>query len=321
MRAMAFVIPVVFAISPLLTDRLQPNRYEGGRGRDVGASAQRNTSSLAQMLGTFRTAASDIMFIKTERYLHSGIAYEPHLDGESLSAAGIIEEIDEAHVHASSRTNLVVEKDSAGKAPTIIPDAAHDWRGYVGSFERAVKPWRSQELDHTLTDGRELLPWFRVMTLTDPHYIRGYAIGGWWLQRRNLDAAIAFVQEGITNNPESFEILYTLGQLQMERGRKANNDSILNPNEASLPAFRTARDTFLKAAELAVALRPAGWKENEKNDQSGWTSYKDDDARGAARMAVLSEKNYGDPQKARAMAKKYLEKFAPDETLRHSAED
>ena len=109
MRLLQAAVVLAFATSPVWTTRLCPDDYQGGRSRDVVASAERNTSALAAMLGGFRTAVSDLLYIKTERYLHSGVAYAPHLEGETLSTAGVISEIDEHHGEASSRGRLVTE--------------------------------------------------------------------------------------------------------------------------------------------------------------------------------------------------------------------
>ena len=299
-----------------ISRNIKPNDYEGGRSRDVGASAERNTSAIAMMFGEFRTAMSDIMYMKTERYLHSGVAYEPHLESDTLATVGVIKDIDTEHAKASTKSQQVVEEGSAGIAATLIPSASKDWRGFIGTLHRKVMPWRDPSEPHVLTDGREMLPWFRVMTMSDPHYVRGYAVGAWWLKRRNLDAAVAFAQEGVTNNPTSFEIMYTLGELYMERGRIANGGSLLKPSEKALPHFLAARETFRKGADFAMQKRPAGWVDDPKKP-SGWTSFEEEDARGNAHLAVMTEKNYGDPEKAVELAKRYLQKFTDDGILKN----
>ena len=58
-----------------LVSQVEPFRYEGSRSRDEQGREQRNHSALAVMLGEFRTSASDLMFIQTERYLHGGISF------------------------------------------------------------------------------------------------------------------------------------------------------------------------------------------------------------------------------------------------------
>ena len=54
-----------------------------------------------------------------------------------------------------------------------------------------MKPWLDPSKHAGHSDGKEVLPWFRVMTLSDPHYVRAYAVGTWWLRTKNLDAAFA----------------------------------------------------------------------------------------------------------------------------------
>ena len=88
LRILFAVVLATFLISPALFGRLDPNGYEGGRSRDVQQRALRNSSAVATMLGEFRTAMSDIMYMKTERYLDNGIAFMPHLKKEILSASG-----------------------------------------------------------------------------------------------------------------------------------------------------------------------------------------------------------------------------------------
>ena len=47
-----------------------------------------NTSSFAQILGELRASTADLMWIKTERYLHRGVAYKPHLDADAMAHTG-----------------------------------------------------------------------------------------------------------------------------------------------------------------------------------------------------------------------------------------
>jgi hypothetical protein len=81
MRANVFLIPTTafFLLSPLLSLRLDPHGYQGGRSRDAEDRMERNASSIGSMLGELRTSMSDILFLKTERYLHGGVAYTPHI--------------------------------------------------------------------------------------------------------------------------------------------------------------------------------------------------------------------------------------------------
>ena len=83
-----------FVLSPSLWSRLSPQQYEGARSRNLKDRHTRNASAIAVMLGEFRTGISDILLVKTERYLHSGVGYMPHIGKEVQGAMGRIESFD-----------------------------------------------------------------------------------------------------------------------------------------------------------------------------------------------------------------------------------
>src|SRR5689334_9941521 len=43
-----------------------------------------NSTPFAQILGEVRASAADLMWIKTEHYLHRGVIYAPHLDQDEM---------------------------------------------------------------------------------------------------------------------------------------------------------------------------------------------------------------------------------------------
>jgi hypothetical protein len=263
------VVLAAFLMSPALSGRLDPNGYEGGRSRDVQQRAIRNSSAVATMLGEFRTAMSDIMYMKTERYLDNGIAFMPHLKKEILSASGSADSTDEDHEdahghdahaehdhaehdhaeydhaeHDHAEHDHEGEHDDGAGTKTMIPTEAEDFRGVIGRLQREVKPWRDPSLPHQHADATEMLPWFRLMTRCDPHYVVGYTVGGWALKSHNLEAAIQFAQEGIEHNADSFQIHLTLGQLYFEKGRRvAGHGQLLTPSPDALVYLRKAAFT------------------------------------------------------------------------------
>lgn len=288
-RHFRILVALLFAASPALSSRLAPRDYEGGRSRSENDRERRNESSVATILGEIRTNASDLMFIKTERYLHQGVAYVPHLDADAMASTGEIKAAEgEHHDHGEAEVPA-----------TIVKPAEEDFRGFIGDLERKVKPWHSRaEGDHHIS-GKEMLPWYRVMTLTDPHYIRGYLIGAWWLRqtdgsRERLVEAKNFISEGIEKNPDAFQLHLTVGYLLRKLGE----------DRAALKAFRTA-------ADLASVQRP---KEGPKPDGL-WNDYTEEDACAAVRMAVLTEKEFGDPAEALRMAELYNSRFGGDSIL------
>ncbi len=332
-------VAVVFFLSPLLTMRLHPNRYEGGRSERTADLVQRNTSAIALILGEVRAGMSDLMYIKTERYLDRGVAYYPHIDMDALSSEGKVKTTDEAareqglrkaherdtehptreedsliapplpqldhqHEHEGETPGQHAELEHEGEekfTPTIIRTAADDFRGFIGYLERHVKPWRDPRESHQHSDGTELLPWFRLQTLSDPHHVRSYLIGAWWLAGKSevqLREALDFVDEGIRNNPQAYQLYLMKGQILRKLDRQTE-----------------ATDAFRQAADLAMERRPPRGDENPNAEELGWDSYKEQDARTAARMTVLMEKTFRDPQTALALAHRYLQHLEHDGIL------
>lgn len=299
MKSVFAIVVVIFLLSPLLALRVNPDSYEGGRDRDVRARAERNSSALALLLGEFRASMSDIMFIKTERYLHSGVGYTPHMDNQLLSLEGETAGLTEHQAEVGLEEEGGEEHDD--EAMTLLRTPDNDFRGFIGSLEREVQPWRDPSLPHIHTLGTELLPWYRIMTLSDPYNERAYAIGAWWLKSIDPEEGIRFLEEGIRNNPDSFQLFNMLGQIYNALGNEARWAEG-GEEEDYLPLYRKAQEAFEKGAELALVQRPA---EGPTPQNSTWTEYMEEDAMATIRMAVLVERNYGDEARALELAVRY----------------
>lgn len=337
------MVLLAFLLSPLLALRIDPNAYEGGRSKDEADIQARNSSSFAIILGEVRTNLSDLMFIKTERYLHNGVAYRPHLDMDQTAQSGEIVDKHAGHDHGHGESGSGESFDFAGEfeeheaeakgehvhdeaeeesSGTIIKGPEDDFRGFIGRLEREVKPWRDPKLAHIHTSGTELLPWYRLMTLSDPKNVRAYLIGAWWLKGQRKPEfyaeALNFVSEGIENNPQAFQLYLMRGYIYNQMEKKAE-----------------AREAFTEAAELAVKARPAGWTPEDEDRAMAealgkstgsastvrpgsirrWTNYQEEDARAAARLAVIAERDAGSALKAVAMARRYVEALEGDGRL------
>jgi tetratricopeptide (TPR) repeat protein len=74
--------------------------------------------------------------------------------------------------------------------------------------------------DHTHLGGtteREILPWLKISAELDPQRIDTYTVAAYWLRDvGKLKEAEQFLREGLRNNPDSYEILFQLGQLYRE---------------------------------------------------------------------------------------------------------
>ena len=298
-KSSIFII-VLFLLSPLVTMTLDPYSYSGGRSRDITASAERNSSAVATMLGEFRTSLNDIMFIKTERYLHSGVGYKMHHEKELFSV--------------SARVDKSVEHT----AETIIRTHQKDFRGLIGDLERSIKPWRDPSKGHTHTDGSELLPWYRIMTLNDKHNVRAYHLGSFWLMHQDIEEALKFIKEGLEYNPDAFQIYMMLGRVYSKKGMIMVEENSEEQSSEAEDCFLKARDAYIKATELALHQRPPLGADDPAN--TGWTSYMEEDARGSARFVVMIERRYGSPEEAERLAKIYSEKLGGDKILDRIAE-
>ncbi len=348
-RAGVVLLLIVFLLSPAFSRRLTPLNYAGGRTRDQHEIEERNTSAIAAILGEVRASMSDLMFIKTERYLDNGIAYMPHIDMDRLSSSGEVHqkpgeaaktapetakpkrahaaasaadshttdaavpahafefEHDLAHEHEHEGAQEGENTQGQEKAhehehanvPTIIRTADKDFRGFIGNLERKVQPWNDPSQPHQHTTGTELLPWYRLQTLSDPHNIRAYLIGSWWLKTMGpaqKEEALRFAGEGIQNNPKAFQLYLMKGDILRALGREAE----------SLPFFK-------RGADLATEQRPKGAPDNP--DAPWWNKYTDQDARTVARFAVLLEKQYGNRAEALKMARRYLKAFEDEDGI------
>ncbi|MBN1517842.1 hypothetical protein JXA32_14855 [Candidatus Sumerlaeota bacterium] len=301
----AVIAIIVFLALPALSSRLQPNQYKGGRSRDQQERFERNSSAVAQMLGEFRISMGDILFLKTERYLHNGMAFKAHLNQKQLlnvydhdhNGHGAGDEHHDEHDHENLQT--------------IIPTRAHDFRGFIGELERQVKPWQDpSEHHHEHTDGSELLPWYRVMTLADPHNVRAYIIGGYWLKNHSIDEGIRFISEGIRENPDVFELRLSLGRLYMNKAQSlmppnSPFGALPEPNSEAERCFLKAQEAFEIAAEMGLKVRPAGWSQEAENPSEDWSIFREEDLLEAMGKAIQTGRIYRSKEHALELAERY----------------
>ncbi len=281
----------LFAIVPVTTlssgesERLTAARIDDAEQREL-----RNQSAVAVILGEFRASFSDLIFIKTERYLHNGVAYMPHMDLNEMAKSGTIQSQKEASDGTKSDSghdHTGHDHDHGEDLVSVIKPKDQDFRGFVGRLEREVKPWLPPGAPHRHTSGTELLPWYRLATLSNPHNERAYTIGAWWLKAmrsdQQLEEALRFMNEGVSNNPRSFSLYLMRGYLLRQ----------LDRDEEALADFR-------KAAELAIAKRPPDGAISEQ-----WTDHMDDEANAAMTMTILMIRDQKSPQHALNLVLQY----------------
>lgn len=302
---------MVFLASPVLSARLDPQAYVEGPGRKMDNTPDRGTSAVGLLMGELREAVAELMYVKTERYLHAGVGYisaahqQPTVHADDDADA----RDDPSHGHHHDEPHLGCRDGT----PTIIRNPNRDFRGYVGVFHRAVQPWHDPSVHVKHTDAAEILPWYRLMTLTDPHYVRGYVTGGWWLKSRDPEQALKFLEEGIRKNPNAFQIYLVRGQVLIELARRTGGDDLEHLDEAALAWCLDARDAFREAARLGIAQRPASWVDDNRHDD--WSDSLDDDVFAAARMAVLLERRFGSADVADNLLVQFARNLPDDAVL------
>jgi hypothetical protein len=222
-------------VAPGLARIIQAARSENASSSITEEELEnRNQSSIAGLFGEFRASMSDIMFVKTERYLHSGVGYEKHLDYSKMAESGEVEHEERDGDH-----------DHAHVVRTLIKTPGEDWRTFIGDLEREVKPWHDPKQHVKHTSGEELLPWYWLAVTANPHNVRAYRIGAYWLMTKGiengLEEALRFTEDGIRNNPKAFALLLMKGRVlhQMKRDGEA-------------------LEAFVRGSDMAKAARPEG---------------------------------------------------------------
>ena len=280
---------------------------------------QVNTSPFALILGEIRASAADLMWVKTERYLHRGVAYAPHLNADNLARTGeTVNRAEESrsagaeHVH-DEHCDHEADADGAGADAghgaevALIPDRESDYRGFIGVLHREVQPWEGGDQPHEHSGGEQLLPWYRLLTLSDPHHWRGFMIGAWWLMQQReegaetLAEARSFIEEGIRHNPDVF-------QLHLMHGRVLTR---LEEWDGAIGAFR-------RAVEVGLKLRPEGGVE----EPPVWTLSEEEDFEMAVRyIAMIQARKMNDIPAALATIEWGLRLVPGDGPLTHLRED
>ena len=157
------------------------------------------------IFGQFRTNLSAYMWLKTTEYLHGGITYRPHSRAERERGM---------RGHKASVGGFA-EHDCGG--PTMIPSKESDWRGMLGDLERNLQPYRPGPARHG--DPEQLIPWYRIQTIINPLDINAYVTCAFFLAdfSKKSDKALAFLEEGIKNNPDSPVLHEAAGRLYFEK--------------------------------------------------------------------------------------------------------
>jgi len=85
---------------------------------------------------------------------------------------------------------------------------------------------------------KEVLPWFYTEVAFNPHDIRGYVLGGFWIEKMGrYDDSLKFLKKGERLNPDSAQILVSIAKLYFRAGK----------SEEAIFYLERARELWLKA--------------------------------------------------------------------------
>jgi tetratricopeptide (TPR) repeat protein len=192
---LVLLLLVVAAFS--LATALQPrvSRWSDQAGAD---------SVLKVLLGDGRRIFANQAFVEADVYFHSG--YYPSVFDQSQAPK-------DSH-HMTAKEGSPEEEEHERQMNFLGPP--RDW------IERFGRHFLISE--HTHLEGgreREILPWLKLSADLDPQRVDTYTVAAFWLRKELGKPAEAeqFLREGVRNNPNSYEILFELGQLYNENYR------------------------------------------------------------------------------------------------------
>ena len=285
-KTLTLLLPILMVVAaPFVRGLVQTEKAAVSQSISGDLEA-RNENAFALVFGEIRATAADLMFIKTERYFHSGVAYKPHMDMNKMATTGeraakeTKHDEEEHDGHEQEPQGDLPDMEAVGThqhdehcddgethgggVPTLIRTAAQDFRGFLGHLERETQPYLDPKSEHHVTTGEELLPWYRLMTLSDPHNLRGYMIGTMLLmQAKKSDEAIAFIQEGIEKNRDNlraFRLYASLAQVQHRSGRL---DEAL---AAAKKGFALGKDIRPAEGKVGATRKGVLWDDDLEND-------------------------------------------------------
>ena len=279
----AAVLAVGFAGSRLAAPAV-PVMNERPQGLDVAAQTKLDKAASATLFGQFRSGMADFLYMKADKYLHNGVEIRGVTDAEKK--------------HATERVGSAKGEDAAlshdGSETTAVPAKPDDWRGVLGDIERETQPYMDMRA-HKHRDPKESLPLYRLMTVANPQFVPGYVVGAAMIARDHAkyNDALAFLQEGEKNNPQSFELKTEIGMFY----------------DAKLKQYDMAEAPLTEALRIAAQRDPQSLSDEE---QESWQN--------AFRYLVLAYRYQGKREQAHAAAVAGLKQFPGDVTCRRQLE-
>jgi tetratricopeptide (TPR) repeat protein len=219
------------------------------QSRAASFSQSGQDNALKVLLGDGRRIFAQHFFIKADIYFHSG--YYPSIfyqgERETSHMAGR-EDHDHDHDHEK-------EADFLGKPK--------DW---IDRFGRHFIVTEHTHLENG--NEREILPWLKLSAELDPQKIDTYVVAAYWLANHLGKPAEAerFLREGLRANPDSYEILFSLGRIYYDNNQDAGRAR--NVWELAVRRWNEQQQANKKPDKLVleeIVMNLARLEENEKH--------------------------------------------------------
>ena len=163
-----------------------------------------NQDIFYKTFGEFKNYLSDTSFVKADVYYHGGVyAFKKDCEACNKEQPHIIDEKDstdkDEHFHEHEHV-----KDEARPSLNILLDISEAMHISTHRHLRG-------------NEEKEIVPWMYYAVRLNPHNEIAYSVGGYWLaiNLKKTDEGIKLLKEGFSNNPESWEICATLGQIYL----------------------------------------------------------------------------------------------------------
>lgn len=217
----------------------------------------------ASLFGQFRSNISDFLWLKVDKYLHSGV------DMRGLTKEE--KERDSAERVRNGKTEAGHREHT--DETTIVPTARTDWRGVLGNVERDIKPFSDMGA-HAHRDPQEALPLFRLMTWSNPKFVQGYTTGAVMMARdkKARQEALDFLAEGERKNPDSVEIQATFAFLLMKGESKRYAEAAVHAEKGlaniKLKDIKTLSEDEVAAWQDCIRWRVLAYRDSQQHQKA-----------------------------------------------------
>jgi tetratricopeptide (TPR) repeat protein len=177
-----------------------------------------NVHSLVR--GTFweiRRSLAILTWNEAQVYFHKGYdlsAFTPPKEGSRPAPTS--DESRGKHEHEHAHGDAAPGADEAQPRIHTPEEEAriHSLEDHPFLRRSPLRPYIYEHAD-LLTNGERMMPYYWLTTTLDPNFVRAYSNGAYWLAfyYGRPAEAIAYLEEGIAHNPDSYVLYSTLGHI------------------------------------------------------------------------------------------------------------